>query len=71
MCTYERGLLIVSSQKALLQAKAQVCKLEKILNDTHSGFLLEIYFQMVHNSIGRYEMPSLHTATEMLSGKPG
>ena len=26
---------------------------------------------MVHSKIGRYETPSLHTTTEMLSGKPG
>jgi len=25
----------------------------------------------VHNSIGMYETPSLYTAIEMLSGKPG
>ena len=35
------------------------------------GFSLEIYLQMMHNTIGRYESPSLHTAIEMLSGKPG
>ena len=33
-----------------------------------AGFLLELYFQMVHDRIGRYETPSLHT---MLSGNPG
>ena len=43
----------------------------KVSVSNDPGFPLEIYFQMVHNSIGRYEMPSLHTATEMLSGKPG
>ena len=42
-----------------------------MFNDIAAGFSLEIYFQMVHNSIGRYEPPSLHTAIEMLSGKPG
>ena len=36
-----------------------------------TGFSLEIYFQMVHDTIGRYETPSLHTAIEILSGKPG
>ena len=35
------------------------------------GFSLDIYFQMVHTTIGRYETPSLHTAIEMLSGMPG
>ena len=42
-----------------------------MFNDIAAGFSLEIYFQMVHNSIGRYEPDSLHTAIEMLSGKPG
>ena len=37
----------------------------------YPGFSLEIYFQMVHSTIGRFETPSLHTAIEMLSGKPG
>ena len=32
-----------------------------------SGF----YFQMVHNSIAKYDTPSLHTAIEMFSKKPG
>ena len=31
-----------------------------------AGFLLELYFQMVHDRIGKHETPSLHTA--MLSG---
>ena len=35
----------------------------------YTRFSLEIYFQMVHNTIGRYETPSQHTAIEMLSGK--
>jgi len=35
------------------------------------GFSLEIYFQMVHNSLARYDTPSLHTAIKILSGKPG
>ena len=34
-------------------------------------FLLETYFQIMHSTIGRYETPSLHTAIEMLSWKPG
>ena len=37
----------------------------------HTGFSLDIYLQMVYNTIGRYETPSLHTAIVMLSGKPG
>ena len=36
--------------------------------ETESEFSLEIYF---HNTIGRYETPSLHSAIEMLSWKPG
>ena len=32
-----------------------------------AGFLLETYFQMVHNTIGRYETHSLHTAIEVKS----
>ena len=36
-----------------------------------AGFSLEIYFHVVHNSIDRYETPSLHTAIEMLSGSQG
>ena len=37
-----------------------------------SGFLLEIYFQLVNSKIiGRYETPSPNTTVEMLSGKPG
>jgi len=35
------------------------------------GFSLDTYFQMVHTTIGRYETPSLHTAIERFSGKPG
>ena len=35
------------------------------------GFYLEIYFQMGHSKIGRYETHSLHTPVEMLSGKSG
>ena len=38
--------------------------------DITPGFSLEIYFQMVHNSIGNMNT-SLYTAIEMLSGKPG
>ena len=34
-----------------------------------AGFSLEIYFQMMHSRIGRYEIPSLHTTIQMLSGK--
>ena len=34
-----------------------------------AGFSLEIYSQMMHSRIGRYEIPSLHTSVEMLSGK--
>ena len=34
-----------------------------------AGFSLEIYFQMVHSTIGWHETLSLHTAIEMLSGK--
>ena len=34
---------------------------------SHSGFSLEIYLQMVRDTIGRYETPSLRTAIEMLS----
>ena len=37
----------------------------------HSGFSLGVYFQVVHSMTGRYEMASLHTAIEVLSGKPG
>ena len=42
-------------------------------NTLYTGFSLEIHFQMVHtcNLIARYETPSLHTAIEMLSRKPG
>ena len=39
--------------------------------DFQAGFSLEIYFQTVNDRIGRHETPSLHTAVEMLSGKPG
>ena len=38
---------------------------------TKTGFSLETYFPMMHDTIGRYETPSVHTAIEMLSGKPG
>ena len=31
---------------------------------TVAGLLLEMYFQMVHDTIGRYETPSLHTPIE-------
>jgi len=36
-----------------------------------AGFSLDTYIQMVYHSIARYETPPLHTAIEMLSGKPG
>ena len=35
------------------------------------SFLKKHFKSKVHNTIGRYETPSLHTAIEMLSGKPG
>ena len=40
----------------------------KVILRSLAGFSLEIYNQMMHNTIGRYETPSLHTAIEMLSG---
>ena len=37
-------------------------------NVERQGFSLD---QMVHDTIGKYETPSLHTAIEMLNWKPG
>ena len=46
-------------------------RVRSFVGHSHTGFSVETYFQMVHNSIGRYETSSLHTAIEMLSKKQG
>ena len=46
-------------------------RVRSFVGHSHTGFSVETYFQMVHNSIDRYETSSLHTAIEMLSKKQG
>ena len=46
-------------------APAEKLKTDFVICTT--GFSLEIYFQIVHNSIARYATPSLHTAIEMFN----
>ena len=70
------NVLVQNNHKILLTADCPETKRTMSEDSTClmlSGFefSLEIYFQVVHNTVGRYEMPSLHIAIEMLSGKPG